>query len=420
MSRRPPFEPIGYALDLEKTGNYAADNGLICFWTGTHWQPLEEMESERRALRWIADGAHGIPTAANARSAHQTAVRWLPSLPPLQATVTVIPVRNGYLHLDDSGLVLKGHDKGLGLRHVLACDYDPAAPAPVGFLQFIERMLPDEGVRRRVQEYIGYTLVPDTRFQRAQVWIGPGANGKGVLANITQALHHRTAAVQLDALDGFKMANMIGASLIYCDEAPQRNINEQAMKTLIAGELVQIDQKYRDPVSVRINGKWLILANHIPAVTDQSNGFWRRFDIIPFDVCIPERDRDPLLAGRIIATEMAGVLNWSLEGLMRLLARRRFDDVLPAPMRAALAAARVETNSVQAWVTDMAIALGMTADTSKAEVYASYVDWCKSNGMAPVASPKFWKRLPDAAGLIIEGRTHTTAGRIRTCNVLIH
>nr|WP_230370674.1 DUF5906 domain-containing protein [Paludibacterium denitrificans] len=211
------------------------------------------------------------------------------------------------------------------------------------------------------------------------------------------------------------MASMIGASLIYCDEAPQRNINEQAMKSLIAGELVQIDRKYRDPITVRVNGKWLILANHIPAVTDQSTGFWRRFDVVPFPVEVPESERDPLLAKRIVTRELAYVLNWALEGLLRLLARGRFDEVIPTSMRSAAQSARSETNSVQAWGHDLGIELTTTVETPKADVYANYAGWCRENGMVPVASPKFWKRLPDSIGAVTEGRMTTKAGRIRTC-----
>ena len=372
---------------------------------------------ERMDLRWIASESHGTVNASNARAAYQTAVRWLPIIgEPSEAAV--IPVRNGYLHIDH-GLTLKPHDKALGLRHLLSCDFDPAAAEPTEFNTFLARILPDAEVRARVQEYIGYTLLPDARFQRAQIWLGSGANGKGTLANLVQALHERTSAVQLDCLDGFRMASMIGASLIYCDEAPQRNINEQAMKSLIAGELVQIDRKYRDPITVRVNGKWLILANHIPAVTDQSTGFWRRFDIVPFSVEIPERERDPMLAKRIISHELSGVLNWSLTGLIRLLARGRFDEVLPTPMRSAVTSARTETNSVQAWSADLGIERITTIETPKTDVYASYTAWCKENGMTPVASPKFWKRLPDSIGALAEGRMFTKAGRIRTCNVLL-
>ena len=413
--KRSPFEPIRYAEYLESTGNYASDNNLLYEWTGTHWNAIDDASGERVALKWIAADGRGTASPANAKAAYQTAVLWLPIIGE-QTTSDIIPVQNGYLHLDH-GLLLKHHDKALGLRHVLACVFDSDAPEPTEFKRFLTRILPDEAVRSRVQEYIGYTLLPDARYQRAQVWIGSGANGKGCLANVLQALHERTAAVQLDALDGFKMAGMIGASLIYCDEAPQRNINEQTIKSLIAGELVPIDRKYRDPISVRINGKWLILANHIPAVTDQSPGFWRRFDFVPFPVEIPENERDPLLAKRIIAGELAGVLRWALEGLTRLLARGRFSEDIPTSMRLAAQSARTETNSVHAWSIDCSIGLTTIIETPKSDVYSHYACWCRSNGMVPVASPKFWKRLSDSIGTILEGRTITTAGRIRTCNV---
>ena len=415
MSRPPPFEPIRFAEMLEMSGNYASDNRLLYEWTGTHWKAIDDAMGERMALKWIASDGRGTINAANARAAYQTAVRWLPMLGEPTETA-IIPVRNGYLHLN-RGLVLKAHDKSLGLRHVLSCDFDPSAPAPIEFNTFMQRILPAAEVRARVQEYVGYTLLPDARHQRAQIWLGSGANGKGTLANLAQALHERTAAVQLDCLDGFRMASMVGASLIYCDEAPQRNINEQAMKSLIAGELVQIDRKYRDPITVRVNGKWLILANHIPAVADQSTGFWRRFDVVPFSVEIPESERDPLLAKRIITRELSGVLNWALEGLQRLLTRGRFDEAVPAPMRIAAQSARAETNSVQAWAHDLGIDLTTSVETPKVQVYSNYAGWCRENGMVPVASPKFWKRLPDSVGIVAEGRMLTKAGRVRTCNV---
>lgn len=415
MSRRPAFEPIRYAEHLEASGNFASDNSLLYEWSGTHWNALDDAMGERLAMKWIAADGCGSVNAANARSAVQTAVRWLPMLGN-PSDDTVIPVQNGYLHLD-AGVSLKPHEKSMGLRHVLACHYDPHAPSPSDFIEFIHRILPDEDVRLRVQEYLGYTLLSDTRFQRAQIWLGTGANGKGTLANLVQALHQKTAAVQLDCLEGFRMAGMIGASLIYCDEAPQRNINEQAMKSLIAGELVQIDRKHRDPLTVRVNGKWLILANHIPSVADQSTGFWRRFDVVPFPVEIPEKDRDPMLAKRIIAHELPGVLNWCLDGLARLLARGRFNEVLPATMLSATQAAKTETNSVHAWCNDVGIGLKTTVDTIKADAYTAYAVWCRENGMVPVASTKFWKRLPDAVGVVVEGRMMVKGQRVRSCNV---
>lgn len=416
MSKRVPYEPIQFAQKLEKSKDYCSDNHLIYRWTGTHWSPCEDLEIERMAMLWLTETSWSA-TATNARSAVQTAALWLPKMSPA-ADMAVLPLKNGYLHLVPGGNVLQPHDKAAGLQYVIECDYEPTAPEPVQFHHFLQTVLPDAGVRDRVQEYIGYTLLPDCRFQRLQLWLGNGANGKGVLANIVQSLHAKCAAVQLDALDGFKLAGLVGASLIYADETPQRGMNEQILKSAVAGELLQIDRKYRDPLTLRLKGKWLVLANQFPAVTDQSNGLWRRFDIVPFPVTIPERERDPMLASTIIKTELSGVLNWALIGLQRLLARGRFDECLPGPMRSARRDVQQETNSVQSWADDRGIALAIAVETSKTNVYADYVSWCKANGMSPVASPKFWKRMPDTVGSgLVESRMSTAAGRIRTCNV---
>lgn len=418
MSKILPYNPIGFAERLEATGDYATSERQVFHWCGTHWQTVPEDELKSQALQWLRHHTTWPASAANARAAYDTALLFLPKLKAPDTARTMIPLMNGYLHIDGTVMRLEPHDKVYGLRHMLNCSYDPAAPSPTEFAAFLARVLPDEAVRLRVQEYVGYTLTSDTRHQRAQIFVGSGANGKGVLSNIVQELHARTAAVQLDNLEGFRMSNMIGASLIFCDEAPQRGIDEQALKSLIAGELVQIDRKYRDPIDTRITGKFLILANHIPAVTDQSHGFWRRFDIVPFDVEIPPAERDPMLAQRIIAGELPGVLHWALRGLTRLLARGRFDEHLPAAMLLTSENAKAETNSVAAWVKEADISLLTVTDTPKSDAYDHYAAWCKANGMAAVASPKYWKRVPDAlGGEVLFHRQAMAGGYVRTCNI---
>lgn len=414
---RPPYNPIGFAFKLESTNEYAVSERVVHHWCGTHWAVVSDDEFLLAALSWLIDDGQWSASDANAKSACATAAIYLPRLGD-PTRMPIIPLQNGYLHLEPS-ISFKPADKALGLRYVVKCKYDPFAAEPKEFMKFLAHVLPDEGVRARVQEYIGYTLLPDARFQRAQLWLGNGANGKGVLANIVQALHARTAAVQLNALDGFRAAVIIGASLIFCDEAPQTGISEKSMKSFIAGELVQVDRKYRDPVSVNALGKWLVLSNHVPAVTDQSEGFWRRFDIVPFSVEVPAGERDPMLAQRIIEHELSGVLNWVLEGLNRLLARGRFDARLPEAMNLTFAQAKIETNSVVAWIDACDVSLSTVIDTLKVEVYEHYDHWCKRNGMKAVGSPKFWTRLQGCMKPLLEGRQSTGGHYHRVCNVVI-
>ncbi|AQV95655.1 hypothetical protein BJN34_17380 [Cupriavidus necator] len=240
-----------------------------------------------------------------------------------------------------------------------------------------------------------------------------------MLANIIQALHGYVAAINLDNLDGFKLSVLIGASLIYCDEAPRKNINEQLLKSLIAGERVFIDRKYKDPLSLCVLGKWLVLGNHLPRIEDHSHGFWRRWDIVPFNVTIPEVEQDPLLAEAIIREELSGVLNWALEGLMRLQKRGSFDPVLPVAMSNALHSARIDTNSVKAWCTEDAVCCEGSPKLGKDAAYDQYASWCRETGAVVVSPIQFWIRIRDAFPQYVESKVRRKERSIRICNLHI-
>lgn len=407
------FDPHRYAMTLSD-GQYATDNHCLYQWNGQYWQFLSDHEAKRIAYRWLVQHDRDFASDANARAAYRSALLWVSGLPERKQE-TIIPCRNGYVVVRDGALELETPAPEYGVRFVLECDFSPHSTAP-RFEKFLDEILPDADVRSRVQEYVGYTLLGDTRFQRAQFWIGPGANGKGVLANIVQALHSKSAAVQLDDLGGFRLSALLGASLIYCDEAPKTGINEQLLKTMIAGEMLQVDRKYLEPLTAQLLGKWLVLGNHLPAIKDHTSGFWRRWDFVPFSQVIPESRRDPLLVERIKANELSGVLNWALEGLLRLLDRGLFDPQLPEAMQQLLHQAKKDTNSVQAWFDDCNIRLAAENRFRKDSVYQHYRTWCEKNGLSPMASPRYWTVLREI-GPVTDVRKWQGEIQVMLCNV---
>ncbi|SCC90981.1 putative Phage/plasmid primase P4, C-terminal [Thiomonas sp. X19] len=417
MTRRA-FQPHLYATHAVTMGGVASDSSLLYRWTGSHWAPIDEEDAERDAYAWLVAQDPAWASAENARRAVRAACLFSPRLPKLTQEV-VVPTKSGYVHLEGTALVLKDADPGLGLTHCLDCAYEPLGEAPARFEQFLQRVLPDDAVRSRVQEYIGYTLLADARYQRAQFWLGEGANGKGVLANIVQALHGRIAAIALDQLAGFHLSVLVGASLVYVDEVPRKPIDEQRLKSMIAGERIPVDRKYREPLSIHVRGKWLVLGNHLPAITDHSSGFWRRWDVVPFSVTIPERERDPLLAQNVVRDELAGVLRWALDGLVRLLGRGGFDPVMPPAMQAMLQEAKADTNSVVAWLNDRGIALQVVCDTVKDRVFEDYRRWCAVNAMREVSVVQFWKRMHEHYPQLDEARIRLDGEQRRVCNVVL-
>lgn len=417
-SSAPPFRPHLYASHVVNSGRVASDRTLLYGWTGTHWSPKDEDDAEKEAYHWLVHENSDWASKDNARKACGAACLFAPALPVLTGEV-VIPTRNGYVHLEGEQLVLRPADPALGMTHALECEFAPETPPPVRFLAFLAQVLPDPDVRARVQEYVGYTLLADARYQRAQFWLGEGANGKGVLANIVQALHGRIAAIALDQLAGFHLSVLVGASLVYVDEVPRKPIDEQRLKSMIAGERIAVDRKYRDPVSINVRGKWLILGNHLPVITDHSVGFWRRWDIVPFNVTIPEKGRDPLLAQSIIRTELSGVLTWALEGLVRLQRRGAFDPVMPSVMASMLHEAKADTNSVVAWLDDCEVETMTDCTTPKERVFEHYRAWCSASAMREVSVVQFWKRLKDQLKALQETRTRIGGLQPRMCNVCL-
>ena len=161
---------------------------------------------------------------------------------------------------------------------------------------------------------------------------------------------------------------------------------------MISGDLMSVDRKYKSAISFRNTAKLIANANAMPSTADQSEGFWRRFHIIPFTQHFPDTNNDPLLARNIIRDELPGVLNWALEGLIRLLHRGKFPP-LPEAVKHATARGKRETNTVAGWFDESGIETGEQANNKKDHVYRRYNNWCKANGMSPVASSKFWERL---------------------------
>lgn len=417
----PPVTPeLGYSLDLAGDDRYASDGQILYFWTGVYWQPVTIEDGDKKAWGWLAVNRADKASPSTASACHRAAILQCDDLPkPFTGDGVLIPCQNGYVAIGDGASTpsLITPSPKMGMTYVVACDYTPSAACPE-FDDFIAEVLPVVDVRDYVQEFVGYTLLADTRFQKAQLWLGSGGNGKGTLAQIVSALHQCTMAASLDDLAGFKLAGLLGASLVYCDETPAR-IDEQRIKSLISGDLVQLEKKYRDPVSFRPTAKWIVSANAIPAISDQSDGFWRRWQIVPFPGKF-EGVAKPLLAQTIIKDELSGVLNWALEGLIRLLQRGKF-SVLPSAMSDAISGGKMGSNSVLAWWSDIDADITISAETTeKSLVYEHYAAWCRSNGMMPVNSEKFWVRLPGAAGqTLLFSRLTARGRRVRSVNIFV-
>ena len=154
--------------------------------------------------------------------------------------------------------------------------FDPEACSERWQAFLDQAMKSDPQMLDLIQEWCGYLLLPDTRFQKAMVFEGAGSNGKTVAhAGITAMLGE--ANISNLSIDDFANKFAIGATVgkmlnISADLGTVDQVAEGTLKQFIGGDRIFVDRKNREPMSVRPTAKLMAAWNDRPRIRDRSNG----------------------------------------------------------------------------------------------------------------------------------------------------
>lgn len=427
-TRRPKDSPqLQYSKAVARLPRFYRDEGgAIYEWLGSHFSVVSSERSERHAFDYLEQHFPDRATPQLARSCSDTLKIKAPLLPVRDVSRLIIPLRDAYLEVRPDGSIARHKpDKKFGVTYVLNTSlggnsptHVPVAP-PVGSYvdKFLTSSIPDVELRSYVQELAGDTLTPTTRFQRAMLLKGSGANGKSVFMKVIAALHSQVASMRLNELHSFHLTPLVGASLVVVDEVPKFGINEQMLKTLISGEAVTIDRKHRDPIGYTPHAKWIIATNNDQKMQDNSFGLWRRLVTIPFNQQIAPNAVVPGLDRLIIENELNVLLDWCLIGLQRLLKRGTLPRE-PVCVVTAKRSAIEASNSVVAWSSHEEVGTSSACSAEKQRVYDDYRGWCQSQGLRAVSANVFWKELKELhPGLVDEQRRVCGERRQRFVNL---
>lgn len=279
--------------------------------------------------------------------------------------------------------------------------HEPPAECPL-FLQFLEVVQPEKEMREFLQRLAGYFLTGSVQEQKFAFLYGGGANGKSVFVELlawllgdyarkiaTELLMHHQRSPQGPSPD---IVALKGSRFVYANETEEgRRLAESRVKDFTGGDTLTGRVPYgKADITFQPTHKLVVVGNHRPEITDNSLGMWRRVLLIPFDVTIPENQRDPRLLEKLKA-EGAGILNWALDGLRQW---QRHGLRVPKKIDAATAAYRDEMDIIGEWIGEHCdTGAGCTAP--KARVYRAYHTWALGNGHHPLAQARLSRRLND-------------------------
>jgi putative DNA primase/helicase len=289
----------------------------------------------------------------------------------------------------------------------------PGGECPL-WLRFLDRITDgDIELQSFLQRMVGYSLTGSVREECLFFMYGLGANGKSKFLGAISGMlgdYAKTAPIEtFIATSGERhptdLAGLQGARLVTAVETEQdRHWAESKIKILTGGDPISARFMRQDFFEFIPQFKLVIAGNHKPSLRSVNEAMRRRFHLVPFNVTIPEAERDLQLAEKLRA-EWSGILQWAIEGCMSW-----YRDGLnpPAIVRDATAAYLANEDHVARWLEDCCT-LGEREIAKTRALYQSYSRWCEANNEKPLSSKEFSPEL-DRKGYMTE---HTAYGNIR-------
>lgn len=246
------------------------------------------------------------------------------SVDSLNSNPYLLAVPNGTVELRDRRL--RESDPGDYCTQVAGVMYDPEALCPqwerhIRRVTAYEDGTPDPTLAAFIQRWAGYTLTGLVSEQKFLFGFGSGANGKNVTIEVIlgvlgdYGIRGSTKLLGDSREHETVVADLANTRMVFIDETPRGRVNEARLKELTGSARIRARKIAKDSFEFNARFKLWIAGNNKPRVDETKEGFWRRLDLVPFDVQIPPDERVRDLAALLLRDEGPGILNWCLDGL---------------------------------------------------------------------------------------------------------
>lgn len=244
----------------------------------------------------------------------------------IMCSVNEMPVQEDRIHFSN-GTYFVDENRFVNKKEFcinrLPVSYNPDAPKPVRWLQFLNELLYEDDIPT-LQEFMGYTMIPTTRAQKMLMVIGNGGEGKSRIGRVLRAVlgdNMNTTSIRKLATDRFCPADQEGKLLMLDDDMKMDALPDTNVLKAVVTIEDKMDleckgrQSYQGQLYVRIMG---FGNGSLAALYDRSDGFYRRQ--IALQVRNKDKDRvDDTHLGNKLIEEAEGIAQWMLEGLHRLI-----------------------------------------------------------------------------------------------------
>ena len=264
--------------------------------------------------------------------------------------------------------------------------YDPSAYCAELDKMLNRVFLGDREVINLFEEMLGAVLLKHNRYQKAFLFYGSGSNGKSTILDLIKTFlgPRNYSAIALEKVtDRFNTAELENKLANIGDDVDNVTIKDTGtLKKLFSGNAIMVERKGERPYTIEPYATHIYSANTIPRSFDKSEGFYRRWLLIPFNArfSVDDEDYDPLIADKISEpVALSYLLNVGIRGAQRLMKLGHFTE--PQSVKDALEAYKEDNSTVLTWIKDQELNEDYFLENSRDYLYSEFSDWCKVSGI---------------------------------------
>lgn len=278
-------------------------------------------------------------------------------------------------------------------RFRLPVRYNPAAPEPVRWKAFLRDLLEEEDILT-LQEYMGYCLIPTNIAQKMLLILGNGGEGKSRIGILMQKLlGENMCNGSLNKLEysPFARADLQHRLVMVDDDLQLEALKSTSyIKSIITAEQpLDLERKGEQSYQGWLKCRFLAFGNgNLRSLHDRSHGFFRRQIILTTKP--RPRDRvDNRWLSQELEEELEGILQWCIQGLVRLM-EQNMNFTMSRQSRQNLLSAMAESSNVMEFLRSKGyIRFEPDAMISSRQLYGLYQDWCADNILPPLSGRSF-------------------------------
>ncbi len=269
-----------------------------------------------------------------------------------------------------------------------------------------------------VQMVVGMAAIGKVYQEHLIIAYGGGANGKSTFWNtISRVLGTYSGKLSAETLTvGCKrnvkpeMAELKGKRLIIASEMEEgMRLNTAVVKQLCSTDEVFAEKKYKDPFKFIPSHTLVLYTNHLPRVSANDDGTWRRLIVIPFNAHITGSSDIKNYTDYLFENAGGAILTWIIEGAKKAI-DAGFKTPLPKCVSDAIQAYREDNDWLGHFIAECC-ETDPTYTEKSGEIYQQYRAYCIQNGEYTRSTTDFYSAMEKAGyerkksnkGVIVRG-----------------